>query len=374
MDFTFSAEQTALQDSVRRFREREYGFEQRRLIVESPDGFSADHWKTFAELGWLGVGLGEEAGGFGGGPIETALIFEEFGRGLVVEPLAAHVVALQALVLAAGKGRQNLVAAMVAGEERIALAHFEPEGRGDSRHVSARVEAAGDGYRLSGHKALVIGGASADRFLISARDGDGVSLFLVDRNAPGLRLQIYRTLDNHRVADIWMEGVALDTASLLGPRGGALDAIETAVDHGIIALCADAVGAMDAALWMTRDYLKTRQQFGTTLNNFQALQHRMADMLIETELSRSILYQGLAALGFPDRDARQAGVSAAKVQIAKGGLFVGGQAIQLHGGIGVTEEHPIGHYYKRLFVIAQLFGNADHHLDRFRRRVLGVET
>jgi alkylation response protein AidB-like acyl-CoA dehydrogenase len=371
VDFTLTSEQEALVDSVRRFREREYGFERRRPIVESARGRSPDHWRTFAELGWLGVGLPEEVGGYGGGPIENALIFEEFGRGLIVEPLIAHVIAAQLLARHSPGERADRLAAMIAGEERIVLAHLEPEGRDDRRHVGARAEWQGDRIRLSGHKSLVLGGPDADRLLVSARDAGGISLFLVDSDAAGLRRQAYRTLDNHRVADIWLENVAVGMAALVGRRGEAYEAIDASIDYGIVALCAEAVGAMDAVLWMTRDYLKVRQQFGTTLNNFQALQHRMADMLIETELSRSILYQGLSALETLDSEARRYAISATKTQVAQAGLFVGGQAIQLHGAIGVTEEHAVGHYYKRLFVIAHLFGGADHHRERCRESLLG---
>ena len=365
MDFTPTAEQDALIDSVRRFREREYDFEERRAVTLTPEGMREAHWATFAELGWLGAGLSEEAGGFGGGPIENALILEEFGRGLIVEPFVAHVVALETLAAQAPEARADRIAAMIGGEERLVLAHYEAEGRGDARHVETRAEAHGNGFRLTGAKALVAGGAQAGSFLVSARDGDGISLFLLPADAAGLIVKRYRTLDNHRVADLDLDGVEVDGDALLGARGTAMPAIENALDHGAVAVCAEAVGAMDAALWITRDYLRTRQQFGTAIGNFQALQHRMADMLIETELSRSILYQALAALSQGNPRARALGVSAAKVKIADAAAIVGGQAIQLHGGIGVTEEHMIGHYYRRLYVIARSFGTADTHLERY---------
>ena len=366
MDFSLSAEQEALVDSIRRFREREYDFEKRRSVIMSPTGMREAHWHTFAELGWLGAGLSEEAGGYGGGAIENALILEEFGRGLVVEPFLAHVVATELLATLAPEACADRIAMMISGEERLVLAHYEAEGRGDARYLETRAEPDGNGFRLTGAKSLVTGGAHAHAFLISARDGDGISLFLVPADAAGLTRKSYRTLDNHRVADLQLEGVVAD--ALVGKRGGAMAAIERALDHGVVALCAEAVGAMDAALWMTRDYLRTRQQFGTAIGNFQALQHRMADMLIETELSRSMLYQALAALGREDAGARAAGVSAAKVQIADAAAIVGGQAIQLHGGIGVTEEHSVSHYYRRLFVIARTFGGSDVHLERYRSK------
>jgi len=366
MDFTPTAEQDALVDSVRRFRAREYDFEARRTVILSPDGMREAHWATFAELGWLGAGLSEAAGGYGGGPIETALICDEFGRGLVVEPFVAHVVALEALAALAPDARADNIAAMIAGEARLVLAHYEAAGRGDADHVETRAELHGTGFRLAGAKALVAGGAQAGGFLVSARDGAGISLFLVPADTPGLTVRRYRTLDNHRVADLDLDGVEVGGDALVGLRGGAMPGIARALDHGAVATCAEAVGAMDAALWITRDYLRTRQQFGTAIGQFQALQHRMADMLIELELSRSILYHALAVLMRDDPAERAIGVSAAKVKIADAAAVVGGQAIQLHGGIGVTEEHAIGHYYRRLYVIARSFGTVDTHLERYR--------
>lgn len=370
MDFSLSAEQEALVDSIRRFREREYDFEKRHAVIRSPEGMREKHWRTFAELGWLGAGLPEEAGGYGGGPIENALILEEFGRGLIVEPFVAHIVATELLAALSPEACAERIAAMVSGEERLVLAHYEAEGRGDARYVETRAEPDGNRFRLTGAKSLVMGGANAHAFLVSARDGDGISLFLVPADTAGLTSKSYRTLDNHRVADMQLDAVVADM--LVGDRGKAMPAIERALDHGVVALCAEAVGAMDQTLWITRDYLRTRQQFGTAIGNFQVLQHRMADMLIETELSRSMLYQALAALGRDDADARAAGVSAAKVLIGDAAAIVGGQAIQLHGGIGVTEEHSIGHYYRRLFVIARTFGGNDVHLERYRSKAFAL--
>ena len=371
MDFTLSAEQVALVDSVRRFREREYDFEKRRAVTLTPEGMREAHWATFAELGWLGAGLSEEAGGFGGGPVENALLCEELGRGLIVEPFVAHIVASETLAALAPEGRADRIAAMIGGEERLVLAHFEAEGRGDAHHVDTRVELRSNGFRLTSAKALVSGGAQADGFLVSARDGEGISLFLVPADATGLTVTRYRTLDNHRVADLVLDSVEVTGDALVGERGAAMPAIERALDHGAVAVCAEAVGAMDAALWITRDYLRTRQQFGTAIGHFQALQHRMADMLIETELSRSILYHALRVLIHDGPKERALGVSAAKVKIADAAALVGEQAIQLHGGIGVTEEHVIGHYYRRLYVIARSFGTVDTHLERYRALAFG---
>lgn len=365
MDFTYTSEQEALRDSVRRFVEREYDWEARTRAIRLPNGTAPAHWPVFAELGWLGAGLSEEAGGFGGGAVENALIMEELGRALATEPFIAHVIATNLLSASDNPAAAELIAALVMGEKRAVPAIQEVAGRGDFRVVETRATPVQGGWTIDGAKALVEGGALADRLLVSARDADDVALFLVDPSASGVTRRDYRTVDNRHVADFTFDGVSLDAdARLIAGNAGA-DAIERAVDHGIVALCGEALGAMNATMWATRDYLRTRKQFGVTIGSFQALQHRMADMLIEVELTRSILFQALAGLELDDADARRAAVSAAKVQVATGGVFVAGQAIQLHGGIGVTEELNVSHYYRRLYVIARQFGDAEMHLARF---------
>lgn len=362
MDFNYSSEQGSLRDSVKRFVEREYGWEQRFAAIRSPEGVNPTHWVTFAELGWLGAGLSEEAGGFGGSAVENAMIAEELGRGLVTEPFAAHVMATQMLAVVGGDLAAELTGAMVMGDTRVVPALQEAAGRGDWRVVEASATTPGNAVTVSGAKTLVEGAGSADRLIVSARSDAGLGLYLVDTKGPGVILTPYRTVDNRRVADIVLFD-APATELVIGSVAQA--AIENGIDHGLIAICGEALGVMDAALWATRDYLKVRRQFGTAIGTFQALQHRMADMLIETEMARSILYHALGALAGGDPAARAAGVSAAKVVFSTAGLFVGGQAIQLHGGIGVTEELNISHFYRRLFVIARQFGDADLHIDRF---------
>jgi alkylation response protein AidB-like acyl-CoA dehydrogenase len=329
-------------------------------LLTGDDGFARVNWATFAELGWLGAGLAEEAGGFGGGPVENMIILEQMARALVLEPfLSCAVLAVQAIVAQASPDqRQALLEPIVAGETLVALAHDGP--------AETTAEPRGTGYVLNGRKTFVLGGPSADLLLVSARHPHGgVSLFSVDPGSPAVTRHNYHAVDGRRVSDIVLDNIEVGSDALLGAEGGALPAIALAVDHAVIGLCAEAVGAMDAALWLTRDYLQTRKQFGQTLNNFQALQHRMADMLIETELARSMLYCGVAALADPDPAARRKGVSAAKVQIGEAGYFVGGQAIQLHGGIGLTEEYSVGQYFKRLTLVRGLFGTTDTHLARF---------
>jgi alkylation response protein AidB-like acyl-CoA dehydrogenase len=359
MDFTYTPEQQALADSAERFCARDYTFEARNALLNGGEGFSRANWAQFAELGWLGAGLSEAAGGFGGGPVETMILSGAFGRALVLEPfLSTAVLALQTLAaLPAGKGRDTLVAQVVSGELLMAFAHGEALGRGDETVIHTRF----DKGRLTGAKSLVFGAPSADRLLVSARSDAGIGLYLVAADAEGLSGNPYRTLDNQRVADMRLDGVPV--LATLAEGADAEAAMAAGYDHATIALCAEAVGAMDAAIVMTRDYLKTRKQFGTTLNTFQALQHRMADMLVELELSRSIVYQGIAALDLPPEQ-RQRGISSMKAIVSSAAMFVGKNAVQLHGGIGMTEEYAIGHYYRKLYVAASIFGTESLHLKR----------
>lgn len=367
MDFDFSGEQQSLQDSVKRFCEREYPFEKRQALLRTEDGFDRAHWRTVAELGWLGAGLSEDAGGFGGGPIENAIILEQLGRALVVAPfLSSAVIATQAIArLATPAQRDALLAPLIAGETVAALAHGETAQHTFAPKLATKATKTKSGYVLDGHKTFVLGGQAADEFLVSASDNGGVSLFVVPADARGLERVTYHAVDGRRVCDLTLKGVEVGADALVGAAGEAEEAIDFALDYGVIGLCAEAVGAMDAALWVTRDYLKTRKQFGVTLNTFQALQHRMADILVETELARSMLYRGIAALAIDNANERKRGVSAAKAQIGEAGFFVGAQAVQLHGGIGVTEEYVVGHYFKRLTLVRGLYGSSDQHLARF---------
>jgi alkylation response protein AidB-like acyl-CoA dehydrogenase len=374
MDFTYSGEQQSLQDSVKRFCERAYPFDKRQALLRTEDGFDRADWATFAELGWLGAGLPEDAGGFGGGPVENMIILEQLARGLSVAPfLSSAVIATQAIArLASTDRREALLAPLIAGERIAALAHGESALHAFAFQPETKAARRSGGYRLNGRKTFVLGGQPADLFLASADSGgDGVSLFAVSADAKGVERINYHAVDARRVCDISLKDVDVAADALIGEEGAAQDAINYALDYGTIGLCAEAVGAMDAALWMTRDYLKTRKQFGVTLNTFQALQHRMADMLVETELARSMLYRGIAALALENPRGRERGVSAAKAQIGEAGYFVGGQAIQLHGGIGVTEEYIVGHYFKRLALVRGLYGGSDQHLARFAESAQG---
>ncbi|BBK31296.1 alkylation response protein AidB-like acyl-CoA dehydrogenase [Stella humosa] len=368
MDFGLNEQQQQLQNSIDRFVQDEYGFDARRKIVASEAGWSADHWRTFADLGLLALPFAEEEGGIGGTGVDTMVVMEAFGKGLVVEPFLPTVVLCGSLLkLAASPDqRAELVPGIIAGERRLAFAHGERRARHDLGHVEATAKADGDGFVLDGAKSVVLGAPSATDFIVSARTAAGISLFLVPADAAGLSLRPYATIDGQRAAEVMLANVRVGREALLGPDGGALPAIEHAVDIAVAAICAEAVGCMQATFERTRDYLNTREQFGTRIGNFQALQHALVDMFIELEQSRSMAIVAAVQCDLADAAARRRALSAAKVQIDKSGRIVGQSAVQLHGGMGMTEEMQIGHYFKRLTAIAQTFGDADHHLARFQ--------
>lgn len=381
MDFALSADQTLIRDTVRSYCENHYRFTDRLAILRSPEGFSRAHWTQFAKLGWLGVTLPEDVGGFGGSPVELAIILEAFGHDLVVEPFVpCALLAGQVLNLAGSETqRQTLLTALVRGELLPALAHFESDARGDPRLVGTRAVALPGGrYRLNGRKPLVLAGAGADLLIVSARTSgaaheiDGVSLFLVRPDAPGLSRRAFRTFDGGTAAEIELTHVDVEADARLGREGEASLVLEEAIDGAILGLCAEAVGVMDRVVIVTRDFLKTRRAYGTTLSTFQALQHRLADMFVELELSRSMLFRLLAAFAQADRRARHKTVSAAKALIGRAGRFVGAQGVQLHGGMGMADDYVIGHAFKRLSVIETLFGNSEYHLTHHASLSRGV--
>ncbi|WP_416897873.1 MAG: acyl-CoA dehydrogenase family protein [Minwuia sp.] len=371
MDFNLSEEQQLLKDSVDRFILDDYDFEKRRKIANSEAGYSEDNWKTFAELGWLAVGLPEDQGGFGG-PVETMIVMEAIGRGLVTEPYLQTVVLGGGFVAEAGsEAQQNeILPAIAEGKCKLSFAYAEPTSRFNLADVTTKAEKANGGYKLSGHKSVVYGAASADKIIVSARtaggqrDRDGISLFLVDNNASGLSRRDYPTADGLRASEVMLEGVEVSADAMLGDEGQAMATIEKVTDHGIAALCAEAVGCMEVLKDETNEYLKTRKQFGVPIGKFQVLQHRMVDCFIELEQSRSMAYMVTLKLDEGDTERRKA-ASAAKAQIGKGGVFVGAQSVQMHGGMGMTDELKISHYYKRLMQIDTMFGNRDWQLKQF---------
>ena len=372
MDLSYSEDQTLLADSVARFVRNEYDFDARRALAASDTGFDADNWKSFAELGWLAIPFAEADGGLGGDPVAVMVLMEQFGRGLVVEPYAPSILLGGALVAAAGDGvqRKRLLGGLIAGETQLAFAHGEPEGRYTLAHVATRAEAADGGYSLTGRKAVVHNAEAADFIVVSARTAgatthrDGLSLFVVPRGADGLALRPYRTIDGLRAAELALDGARVPSDALLGTAGGAFPVIEEVADRATAAVCAEALGIMDVLRETTLEYLKTRKQFGRPLGSFQALQHRAVDMLIACEEARSLVLMATLSLDAPPTERRRA-VSAAKAHIGRAGRKVGQEAVQMHGGMGVTDELKVGHYFKRLTTIDTFFGDAAHHLDRF---------
>ena len=373
MDFDLTEEQRLLDETVRRLVKDEYGFEKRKGYKASSDGFSRKLWARYADIGLLGLPFAEEHGGFGGSAVENMIVMESFGRGLVLEPYLASVILGGGLVAAAGSAAQQqaILPQIAAGKLMLAFAHGERQSRYALADVETRAERDGSAYVLSGEKGVVLHGGSADQLIVSARTGGGsrdrkgISLFLVDAKAKGVTIRGYPTVDGLRAAEIALDKVRVGADALLGAPGDAYGVIEHAVDRAIAALAAEAVGIMEMLNATTLEYLKTRKQFGVPIGSFQVLQHRMADMMLEHEQSKSMAI--LAALSADGADAkeRRRVISAAKVQIGKSGRFIGQQAIQLHGGIGMTDEYTAGHYFKRLTMIAQSFGDEDYHLDRF---------
>jgi alkylation response protein AidB-like acyl-CoA dehydrogenase len=373
LNFEFSDEQRQLQEVVDRYLNEQYGFERFQAIKASESGWDPAVWRGLADLGVLGINVPAAQGGLGFGPLETLATMGACGRNLLLEPfLSSGVIAstlLGAFTEDAAAG--GLLVRMAAGDEIAVLAHFESDARFESQWVSTRARRRGDSYRLDGHKGVVMHAAAAGTLLVSARtsgesgDAQGVTLFRVPRSTPGLVLDAYPTVDGQRAADVYLQGVELPAANRLGGEGAALAPIEAALDIGLAALCAEAVGVMQALLDATIDYVRQRQQFGQPIGRFQALQHRIAEMLINLEQARSMSY--LAALRCADSDigARRRALSAAKAVIGQAGRFVGQQAVQLHGGMGMTDELKVSHLFKRLTAAQLMFGDSDTHLQRY---------
>jgi alkylation response protein AidB-like acyl-CoA dehydrogenase len=374
MDFEYSDEQRLLSDTLRRFLATGYGFDARAKITASAAGWSEDVWAALAEMGVLGVPFDAEYGGFGGSTVDMLVVMEALGEALVVEPYLATVGLGGTFVARGGTTAQQerILPALIQGRTKMAFAQTEPGARYDLRQVATRAKKSGDGFTLDGDKRAVLHGGCADVLVVSARtsgdgaDASGLSLFLVDRTAPGVSVTEYRTLDNLRVADVRLTGVSVGRDALLGAEGAAWALMDEVVDYATTLLCAEAVGAIKYAHDATLDYLKTRRQFGVPIGSFQALQHRMVDILISYEQARSIACLACVKIDTAgDAAERRRIVSAAKIKIADAARHVSQEAVQLHGGMGMTEELKISHTFRRLTTIAQAFGDADHHLARF---------
>jgi pimeloyl-CoA dehydrogenase small subunit len=370
MDFDLSDEQRMLKDSVGQLIANRYDFEQRRKYMQDAAGYSRSQWAQYAEMGLLGLPFEERFGGVGGGPVETMLVMEAFGRGLVLEPYLATVVLGGGLVNAGGDDaqREAILPAIADGSLLLAFAHAEEQSRNDLAEVATRATRDADGWILDGAKAFVGHGNCADKLVVSARisgdraSRDGIGLFLVDANATGVSRKNYETQDGLRAAHVTLSGVKVCSNDAIGDPGRALPLIERVVGNALVAVAAEAVGAMAAAHEITLDYLRTRQQFGVAIGTFQVLQHRAVDMLVNVEQARSMALFATMMVDDPDPVERSKAISAATVQVRRAGKFVGQQAVQLHGGIGMTLEYRIGHYFKRLTAMESLFGDTDHHL------------
>ncbi len=373
MNFELDQDQQMLADSLRRFLAEQYDFESRRKIIASAEGYSQDIWAAFAETGLLGLPFSEADGGFGGTAVGLMSVMETLGEALVVEPFLPTVLAAR-LVARTGNEQQRaaVIAPVIAGSLKMALAHSEAAARYNPAHVATRAERQGNGWRLSGGKQVVYGGPMADKIVISARtSGDtasatGISLFLVDAKAAGLKTTSYRTLDNQRASDLQFDALELGADALLGKEGQALEALQEAFDFGNAMLCAEAAGAIKSANDDTLEYIKTRKQFGQPIGGFQALQHRMVDMFVTQEQLRSMQYLVCSRLdSTQNADERSRIASAAKIKTADSCRHISQESVQLHGGMGMTEELKVSHTFRRLTIIGQQFGDADYHLQRF---------
>jgi|TARA_Y100000310_G_scaffold327659_1_gene394356 hypothetical protein len=372
MDLSLSEEQTLLQNSIQKFIEDNYDISARRELCANEEGFSRDNWKQFAELGWLAIPFSEEDGGFGGSPADTMILMEEFGKGLVVEPYLATVVMVGTALAKAGTAQQKteILGDIIEGKVLATFAYAEEQAHHELSNVVTSAVKDGDFYLINGTKSIVLNAQSADKILVSARtsgkdrDADGITLFLVDGDAEGIAREDYPTVDGLRASEVTFKDVRIPADNILGEVDQGHGIVETISDHAILALSAEAVGAMEVLYSDTIAYTKQREQFGHPLSDFQVLKHRMTEMFMEHSLSKSLCMKATMLECQGSADAKRA-IHALKVMIGKSSRFVSQNAVQLHGGMGMTEELSIAHYFKRLAVIDSQFGNVDHHLTKF---------
>lgn len=367
MDFDLTEEQTMLKDALDRLLKDAYGFEQRRKYMAEPAGYSADMWNAYAEMGLMALPFAEEDGGLAGTPVETMIVMESLGRVLALEPYFATVVLGGGALRAAASSDQKaeLIPQIAEGSLKLALAHTERNSRYDLNHVETKAAKDGDGWRLTGQKSVVLHGEAADKIVVVARtagdirDENGIGLFIIDANGEGVARRGYVTQDGSRAAEIRLEHAR---GEALGDPEAGLPALRSVVDGALAALAAESVGVMSAMHELTLDYLKVRKQFGTPIGAFQVLQHKAVDMYVAIEQARSITLYATMMADSDDTDARAQAMHAAKAEIGRGGRFVGENAIQLHGGVGMTMEYAVGHYFKRMTMIDTQFGDGDFHL------------
>ncbi len=371
MDFSFNEEQTLLRNTIQSFIQDNYDFDKRTEIVKSEEGMKIENWKLFSDLGLLGIPFSEDDGGLGFGPVELMIVAEEFGKGLVVEPYIQTIVTCGGfLKRASEKQRSKYIPKIISGEDIWAFAYAEPQGRYNLNDLTTKASKEGDNYILNGYKCVVSAAPWSKKLIVSARtsgdqrDEEGISLFILDKDSSGISLRNYPTVDGSRASEITLEDVKVSSDNLIGEEGKASKLIEQVVDESIAAVCAEAIGAMGVLNEATVEYCKTRKQFGQPIGKFQVLQHRMVDMFMQYEQSVSMTYMVNLKLHEEYSERRKA-ASGAKVQICKAAKFIGQSAIQLHGGMGMTDELNVGHYFKRLSMIESLFGNIDHHLKKY---------
>jgi alkylation response protein AidB-like acyl-CoA dehydrogenase len=371
MDFSFNEIQAMLDDSVGKFIANDYDFDTRQKYAASEKGYSAEVWQTFAELGWTSVPFNEEDGGFGGGPADLMVLMLRFGKGLVVEPYLANIVLAGGVLRRAASAdqRERWLHPIIAGELQAALAYAEPQSRYDIANIKTAAVADGDGWVLNGGKGVVFNGGNAELLVVSARtsggqtDTDGITLFAVPADSDGLGIRSYATVDGQQAAEIHFDNVPVDGSAVIGEPGRGYAALDAAIDDATLAVSAEAVGIMQVMTDKTVEYSKNRMQFGVPIGSFQALQHRMVDMFTDCEQSYSLLLWATMRAAQGEADARRA-ISSIKYQVGTVGRKVGQEAVQIHGGMGVSWDVDIAHYFKRLTTIDQILGNADWHLDR----------
>ena len=372
MNFELSEEQKMIQQSVERFVQENYDLPKRVEISSKDPGYSKEYWGSMAELGWLGLPFGEKDGGFGGNQIDTLVIMEQFGKGLVLEPFIANVVLGGGAIQIGGSEelKKEMLPGLIEGSKQMTLAYAEQQSRFDLEDVATSARQEGDKFIINGQKSMVLNAESADHIVVVTRtsggqvDEEGITLFLVDSNAKGLELQNFPTVDGLRASEITFDNVEVSSERMIGELGKGFDILRVVSNNAILAVCAEAVGAMEILYKDTVEYTQQREQFDHPLSDFQVLQHRMVDMFMEYEQCKSLLFRATMET-IQDPVLAQRTIHALKHLIGKSGIFVGENAVQLHGGMGVTEELRIGHFFKRLLVIDSQFGNADFHLDKF---------
>ena len=373
MFIEYSEEQNMLRDSAERYLRDNYSFDSRQAAVKQASGFDAVQWQAFADLGWLAMTFDEDSGGFGGGALETMILCEQFGKFLVLEPYLESVVMVGGLIEAGAQPaiKEQYLTSLIAGGLQGAFAYLEEGSVADPTHVKTIAEPSADGFILNGSKTVVLNGPEADFFIVSVSTGanykdssQGISLFVVAKDNPGLSLKNYKTYDGRSASELHMTDVAVSNLALVGELDNGFAIAAPIFSRAIVAVCAEAVGAMDALLAATVDYTKQRKQFGQSISGFQVLRHRMVDMFMEIELTRSLLMATAWKLDNNAPDAEQC-VAALKAKVGKAGRYVSHNAVQLHGGIGTTDEFSVGHYFKRLATIGVMFGSRDSHLSRY---------